>query len=404
MQADKVVLQRLFSRGSMELYSGLKVEFFNRKAPKVIFKALRSYVDTYHKLPSLELFASKLKAKLPKGTEDIYLGFLDGLSSAEVEASDKEILQTLKDEYLLTVLDTSLEGLVMAANDRNLPMVKNLLSNLESNLTTTNKLPEDISVAEYSPSKIKLIDPFLDSMRVTGLKLGGLTLIGGTSGGGKSVMLLQQLMYNFEQGHDVCLLNLELGRDETIARMYAMATKREFAEVYGRTDKATVAEIDAWRSKYFDRANTFYIQNTSFDTQEIENIVRAMVVKGVHIFGVDYLNLVELTTEEDWKGLSRLVKNLHRLSQELSLVVITPTQVNLTDTKEKDGELKITTRGSRELEFSATVFLFIYQTSDEYEEGMARIFTIKARNGVKKTYIVETDFTRMQFKDTGMVL
>jgi hypothetical protein len=92
------------------------------------------------------------------------------------------------------------------------------------------------------------------------------------------------------------------------------------------------------------------------------------------------------------------------LTQELACVILTPTQVNIQDTKEKDGELKVTTRGSRELEFSATVFLFIYQSKEEYEEGMARIFTIKARNASKKTYVVKTNFAIMAFEDTGMVL
>jgi hypothetical protein len=76
----------------------------------------------------------------------------------------------------------------------------------------------------------------------------------------------------------------------------------------------------------------------------------------------------------------------------------------MTDTKEKDGQLKITTRGSKELEFSASVFLFIYQTPEEYENSVARVFTIKSRNSAKKTYVIETDYDKMRVLDTGMTL
>gem|GEM_PF-4368063 len=74
------------------------------------------------------------------------------------------------------------------------------------------------------------------------------------------------------------------------------------------------------------------------------------------------------------------------------------------DVKEKDGELKIHVRGSKELENSSSVFLFIYQTREEYESKTARVFTLKARNAKKATYMVQTEFGKMKFVDTGVVL
>jgi archaellum biogenesis ATPase FlaH len=404
MNVEKAAIKYLFESKSLEFFSALKQDYFQRPMAKTVFKALRSYIGTYHKIPDVKVFTSALMAKLPEDKQEIYSSFLEGVMEEEVEATPEELLDLLKEHYIVSVLDNNIEALVLASKDKNVEAIKKLVNKIEADITVTEKLPEDIRSLEYTPSKIKLIDPFMPTMKKHGLRFGGLTLIAGGSGGGKSIFLLQQLMFSYENGADVCLLNLELGLDETIARMYSIATGEEFASIYGNTDPKVVEKVDKWRREYFDRDNQFYIKNSSFDTQEIETIIRAMEKKGVHIFGVDYLNLVELSTDEDWKGLSRMVKALHRLSQELSLVILTPTQVNITDTKEKDGELKVTTRGSRELEFSATVFLFIYQTKEEYATNTARIFTIKARNAQKKTYIVETDFKHMRFIDTGMVL
>jgi replicative DNA helicase len=404
MSTEKAALKHLFDSKSLEFFSQLRAEYFTRPMTNRIFKALRSYVNTFHKIPEVSIFKSKLESKLPDDKKDIYLGFIDGIDSMEVEASPEELIDALRDNYVIDVLDKNIEGLVLAAQSRNIDVVKHLINKISADIVTTEKLPEDIASLEYTPSNIKLIDPFLPTMSKYGLKFGGLTLIGGGSGGGKSIFLLQQLMHSYEEGENVCLLNLELSLDDTLSRMYSIANNVAFSSVYGNTDPKIIAEIEKWRKDYFSRDNKFYIKNTSFDTSEIETIIRAMQKKEVHVFGVDYLNLVEIDTEEDWKGLSRMVKTLHRISQELSLVIITPTQVNLVDVKEKDGHLKVTTRGSRELEFSATVFLFIYQTKEEYDANTARIFTIKARNADKKTYVVETDFTHMKFKDTGMVL
>jgi archaellum biogenesis ATPase FlaH len=404
MRAEKLALRHLFETKSVEFLSQLRDEYFIHPMPKTIFKGIRSYVSAFHKIPDKEVFKSKLATKLPESKVDIYLNFIDGLDLLEEEVSAQEILQLLKDQYTVEIMDKNIEALVLASQSKNIDAIKSLVHKISNDISVTEKLPEDISSLEYVPSKIKLIDSFLETQRRENLKLGGLVLIGGGSGTGKSAYGLNQLLYSYKQGHDVCLINMELGLDETLARMYCIETGDSFTSVYGNTDPAVVEKINNWKKDFFSRPNKFYIKNSSFDQIELTNIVTAMAKKGVGVFLIDYVNLVEIHTEEEWRGLTKLIKGLHRLTQELSCVIITPTQVNMTDTKEKDGQLKITTRGSKELEFSASVFLFIYQTPEEYENSVARVFTIKSRNSAKKTYVIETDYDKMRVLDTGMTL
>jgi archaellum biogenesis ATPase FlaH len=236
--------------------------------------------------------------------------------------------------------------------------------------------------------------------------MGGLVLIGGTSGGGKSIYTLQQLMYSFSVDKiPTCLLNMELGLDETIARMYSQATGKEFSEIYGNTSPSVIASVNSWKQKYFTGDVEFRIKSIRYSVSEIEHTIRTQAAQGIVLFGIDYLQITDMeTSSEEWKQLSNLVRLLHQLTQELQIVIISPVQINFSDTKVKDNELQVTIRGSRELEFSSSVFLFIYQTQEEYKENVARVFTIKARNAKKQIYMLQTDFSRMAFIDTKIIL
>jgi replicative DNA helicase len=241
-------------------------------------------------------------------------------------------------------------------------------------------------------------------MESRGVRIGGLTIIGAGTGAGKSVFVLNQLMYSYKvEKLNTCLLNLELGADETMARMYAHASNTDFNVVYGNEDIVEI--VQTWKNDYFSEDNIFTMKNVRFDTEEIVEIIRQQASLGVTVFGIDYLQLVDSAySKKEWEALRDLVRALHTLTLELGIVIISPVQINLDEVDEGDGKVKIKVRGSRELENSSTLFLFIYQSVDEYKEDVARIFTIKARNARKYTYVVQTDFTHMKFVDTGVVL
>ena len=100
--------------------------------------------------------------------------------------------------------------------------------------------------------------------------------------------------------------------------------------------------------------------------------------------------------------MANLVKDLHALSVEHNIVILSPTQLNLT--KDKKGNIEATTRGSKELNFSSSLFLLIYQNKEEFKEGVARIIVEKARNAKKLTLMTKTDFEHMKFTDLGITL
>jgi len=408
MNFEKMTLVRLMRHKDVKLLTALDQKMFNRPSNKVLFKAIKSYYHKHGRIPDVDTLSEAIKVQLPADKAETYIGLLEGFEAFDGEILESnEIRKNLQEAYVIKTVETNLEKLVEASKERDIANVRLILNTLQSATLSNNKTPENMLVVDYEPSKIRIIDACMASMRDNGLKMGGLVLVGAGSGAGKSVFTLQQLMYSFSVDDISCaLLNMELSVDESIARMYSHATGEDFANVYGNTDPQVVAKVNNWKQRYFAKENAeFRIKSIRYSMQEIEQTIRQQAAEGIILFGVDYLQIADFDSGgEEWQQLRDLVRMLHQLTQELQIVIVSPVQINFSDTQVKDNEIKVTVRGSKELEFSSSVFLFIYQSPEEYKEDIARIFTIKARNARKNTYMVSTDFKHMVFSDTGVVM
>lgn len=407
MNFEKLMLVNIFRRKDLKALLSCTDKLFLRGVTSVIFRALKNYNITYGRIPSITVFKEAIKSKLPEDKIEIYLGVLDSLEAYEGELpQSSELIKNLTDAFLVSTLDSSIEQLVEAAKNKDIDTIKQLISSISTSTKTTTKTPENMLNIDYTPSKIRTIDSCFESMRSNGLKLGGLTIIGGTSGGGKSIFTLQQLMYSYSVDKiNTCLLNMELSETESISRMFSHQTGTPFEQVYGNTEPEMVAKVSSWKQKFFSSEAEFRMKSVRYSMSEIEATVRQQASEGMVLFGIDYLQIADFDVgSEEWKQLSQLVRLLHQLTQELQIVIISPVQINFSDAKIKDNELQITVRGSKELEFSSSIFLFIYQSMEEYKENVCRVFTVKARNAIKQVYLLGTNFKHIKFEDTGVVM
>jgi len=404
MNYDKITLKRIFTTRNLAFLSKIKPEYLKFGLARYLLKVVKSYVKKFGTIPTLEVFIAELSKTLPEDKMSVYQGYLEGLMDVEADITDDVLLESLKAQYIMLVADDKIEGLVEALGDKDISSVKQIIAELNSTLNVTEKTPENILDVTYQPSKIRTIRPFIQTMEQRGMRMGGLTIVGAGTGAGKSVFTLNQLMFSYSVDDlDCCLLNLELGADETIARMYCNATGAKFEDVYGNA--GLVDTVEEWKQNFFSRKNKFHMRNIRYDVDEIVETIREQASLGITVFGIDYLQLVDSSgNKKEWEALRDLIRDLHELTLELGIVIISPVQINLEEVDEEDNKIKIKVRGSRELENSATLFLFIYQSKEEYENNIARIFTIKARNARKHTYVAETNFENMRFEDTGVVL
>jgi replicative DNA helicase len=63
-----------------------------------------------------------------------------------------------------------------------------------------------------------------------------------------------------------------------------------------------------------------------------------------------------------------------------------------------------TSRTSREIDFSASLSILLYQNVEEKKEGIVRVIVNKNRNGDKPTLMCKADFAKMKFIDLGILI
>lgn len=402
---DKILIKYLLETKDEDLLIKIPKTIFKRKIQKQVFNQLLQYYEEHNEIPSLNKLQETIKLNLPDNEADICNSFLENIEAINSDYSKEELEKFIKKANSIRIIDDNIEELVLLAKEKEIDKFYDKLNSLSEKLLTNRKTPVDVRDRQFENEKIVMVEPFLPSMREAGLMFTGVSIIGAGSGMGKSVLLLNQLMYNYEQGEDVCLLNFELDYNETLARMYSFATKTPFYKVYVNPEDGIKEKVNKWREEYFNRSNHFYIEDEPLNINEVENIIKVYAKKGVKIFGIDYLNIIEMpSSREEWKSLASFVKKLHRLSKKLGIVIISPTQVNVEEINEKQNKVVVTARGSKELIFSGSVFIYIHQNREEFQKKVARIFTIKARNASKETYVVKTNFNTMCFEDTGLII
>ena len=221
-----------------------------------------------------------------------------------------------------------------------------------------------------------------------------------------TVALLKAARRNFEQGKNVLFITLELPKKVMYNRLMASLTRINFSKINsGTLDDTEKALMEDYHNKYFgaERENYFKIVDEPLDDIQLLNLiaVEAQLHK-VDTVVIDYIQLVEMADSNDeWRGLSRLAKKLHKLTRTYGITILTASQVNV------EGKVKgtimpnITTRGSKELEFSSTQFIHI---DIEPETGSLVMFTKKNRIAEPQHVLLEKEFQYMDIVCTGIPL
>jgi len=377
----------------------LEISYFTTRSSRFLFKAISSYYTKKGSLPSKELLESTIRNQVSQEKADIFIGYLTSIKDTETNKED--ILEGLTEHRVLKEVDANISALVEAGEAKDVTKIKEIIQDLYSNLSNSENDLTEAKDLEFNTDSLKMVDCFLDGVET---KLQGVVLVSAVSGGGKSIFSMNQALHSYREGNDVLYLNLELSANEQMARMLSCELDVCFNEIYTDLSPEKVQEYNKLKQELFSLPNKFKMKNSPVDAETIMNIIRTEATTGLDVVVIDYLQIVDSGREESWKFLTNFVRDLHRLSLELGIVIVTPVQINSEDVDDKNGKMKLTTRGARELEFSASLWFHIYQNKEEIEANLCRIFTMKARQARKDTYVAETNFDYMKFKGTGVVL
>jgi len=225
--------------------------------------------------------------------------------------------------------------------------------------------------------------PFcIDSLRTAGIQCRALTIITGETGGGKSLLCTQQLLYTYtELQVPVAMLSLEMTerecRDRFLSIHYNIPivdltkeepvnseeqskhkqyfTKEEYEEYLGMND-------NLFKDDFFIADTPALTQGYSVTVEEIRTYIQVLImVHNVKVIVIDYLQLIKFPSNKPrWESLSDFAKELHQIALKHGIVFLLPSQVYR---DKQSGTVKTT--GTSELKTSASTFVNIKNNEDD---------------------------------------
>jgi len=408
---EAIALNKLM-RGDVELIPDISLDYFSGKNQK-IFKLMLEYYSEHSTLPDLSTLKATIDTRAPVAVRGGFSAMVDAAYQTDAGLSNEILVSSLREAHILRNVDKQIEELLEAQRSKDATKVKGILASLLEDLSIQN-----VSIDEFQ-NAIEVDDHFAvaptglgeDYDELVGGGFSGLTVITAKSGGGKSILLQQSAIESFKAGLNVLYLSLELSGKVLGNRVKSYVSDIPFGTINAK--KTTAAEDkhikDSMDNMFKGKKNTWRMTTSPVDTDELLNIIK--VEKQLHdidVVVIDYLALVspsKYDRGEGWVTISNLVKKLHKYTMQENVVIVTASQVNEVK-KAKDGvEPEITTRGSKEIEFSATQMYYLEKAeSIDDTDSTLTLYQIKNRLAKKVHSMIQGNFETMKVTDTGMRL
>ncbi len=406
---EMLALSKLVQVGDQELFLALSPKLFSGHYQS-LYKLVEKEFSNTHKIPSMKLVEGIINDRAPNTVKPTLLAILNAMSETNLDTiGNDQLLQGLKDKHLLVAVDENIQELNNLAMLKDTAGVRQVLNKITEEINLDAVVPVDFMVAMEAEDKSRIISSGIDDLdEHLGGGVAGLTIISGSSGGGKSIMLGQMAVGQYMKGYNILYVSLELSAQTMGNRIKSYLTGINFNKI-NKDKGAALSEEDRTSIKekmsdFGGRDNVFRIVTTPLDTNELLNLIKVeSSLYNIDIIYIDYLNLVAAPrgVQSGWQNIADTAKALHRLSMQLGVITISASQVTL-DKAPKAGKYpEVTTRGSKELEFSATLWLFIYSPDSDEEAGntdSAVIYILKNRNGPKAQLLMTKCFSQMHFE------
>jgi len=404
--------------GEPELLAELHLDLFTGRNRK-IFKLILEYYEDNIKFPSKQLLIADIEARAPAGERGVYTAIVEQSCDTEHQTTSSDaIIRGLRDTFVLKNTDSHIEELLEAQREKDTSKVKSILTQMVEEISIQNVQIGDFKTAmETDDDFFAVPSGFGEEYdEQLGGGLSGLVIFTAKSGGGKTVALLQSALENYKAGKNVLYISLEMSAKVMGNRVKSHLTGIPFSRINSHKaerptlTKEELEKIDEEMVDFFGRDNLWRVTTDPVDTAELLNIIR--VEKQLHdidIVIIDYLSLIspsKYDKGESWQTMTNMAKALHRLTMREQLVIVTASQINEIK-KAKNGVVpEVTTRGTKELEFSSSQMFFLEkseeQPSEEDGSHVMTMYTMKNRLNMCKHTMFEGKFSTMKLINTGI--
>ena len=403
-----------------EIVPLLRPEFFDFPAYKNIFLGISSYYDKYRKLPSDKALPDYIMNNVSGATDN---GIDYSSTIGEINSFDRSclhdrdfLLDTVEEFARQKAMEEAIRKAVGILNeDGDIGEVEELVKSallVNRNVNVGQDYFEDVSDRfrrEAEDSDINRIPTvFVTHNRNLngGLARKELAMVAAPPGVGKSLYLVNQGAQAIVDGKNVLYVSLEMSQDKIAARFDSVLSDLSIKDLKEKVFvklklKERLNEIrDTTRGRLIIKefptgsANVNQLRAFLVQLRLHKNFVPDLLI-------VDYLELLRpnRNIDSEYQAQQRISEELRGLGVEQDALVWTATQTNrqgrrvniITDAELGDSYGKIRT---------ADWAISLNQTQEEYDEGVMRVFVMKARDS-KQHYIVNVsvDYTTLQMKE-----
>lgn len=227
-----------------------------------------------------------------------------------------------------------------------------------------------------------------------GFPVTGLTVLGGNTGGGKSLISWQIAMNQAALGYKVVFVPLEMSLMELLGRTVANKSGLNNANVQLR--KLATGEQDlaykrfrSWERK-IEKAGGELIIFKPKEDMTIQEILGAVSFYRAHIIYVDYISLLKGTDGDDqWRALGSVARYSKIYAEGHNNAIVLLAQVD------NEGML----RYSRAVgEHASTGWAFV-ATRDSKDKGYLKVTPFKGRNQSMRPFILKMDYATQRASD-----
>lgn len=424
LQAIKTILTPS-SDWATKVYSVCKPEFFHQSTTNTIFTRLQAMMETSKsfELPTLDFVLSDSKI-----SPTIRQTFRDAMEGEDGE-DPVAIVQSQGDYDLL------IQGLSSLAKARAVYQATNKATQdlLESSEPTTfikqvtNQLGESLFNLDYDDELLaqitmgkgynqsaedafsRIVNGSFSDMKIkTGFaefddRTGGffrtnLVIVGGSSGGGKSLLSVNLLERQYKLGYNVVLASYEMTDEEVLIRLISCISEVDMNKV--QNNKLILPEMAqctaAWREfnlKGYERGNSYHILAPKNETTVPEIGFRVRSMKP-DVLILDYINLLASSSGSDeaqWQALGNIAREAKLLANKLNCVVILLAQIDDT----------YNLRYSKGIKDHANFVMGFVRDEEALNQRKICIHQMKARNSPLYNFDLGERFDIAQFRDPG---
>jgi len=390
----------------------VKSDYFEFPSHQKMYSVIKTHYEKYNNLPGDDVLIEQVKET--KSSNELLSDYKEELSSINsldtsalssedyyldlVEEFAKE--QSLKEAILNSVEHLKQKNFGAISEEVRQALLVGRQQDLGVDYFDDIQSRWDRLISEKTSNDFRTPFASLNEALDGGLARKELAMVVAPPGVGKSLFLANQAVRSVLDGKNVLYVSLEMSEDKVAQRLDSIFTRIKQVELQHRVD--TLEERLGEISGSVSKLGGLHIKEFPTKRQTVNgmraylNQLRNYKNFEPDVLIIDYLEL--LGTDEsmpEYQAQERLAQELRGLSSEYNLLVWTATQTNregkkvdiITDSELADsyGKMRVC-----DLVFS------VNQTENEFDQGKARLYLMKSRNG-RARFIIPTkiDYSRL---------